>query len=502
MTPLPPRPETVEQLAGVVRDLLGVRPASVPLIKGHSAPMDYLAHAFFADHAPHAIGLAPDDAVDGVVWANRGGGKTFLGAAATLLDMLYKPGIEIRILGGSLEQAQRMHAHLRGFLAIPQLAALVDGRVTDRRVALANGSRLELLAQSQASVRGTRVQKLRCDEVELFDPAVWEAAQLTTRSRTVETDDGPLHVRGTIEALSTMHRAHGLMRDLIDQASNGSRRLFKWGVVDVLDACGPEHACRRDDGSTCPLWNECGGLAKTRDARGEPAGHLSVADAIALKGRVSLSTWSAEMACNRPKLDDLVLPEFDASEHVRPLPADATDEDAGWTWVLGMDFGYRSPTVVLWAAVSPEDTVHVADERIASRRLLGEHVDAILDAPWPAAAWIGIDPAGWQGNAQTGLSDAQQLGRAGLTVRSRRMPVRRGLDLLRTRLRPADGPPTLFIDPACTQLIESLERYHYDEQRPLSEEPAKDGPDHAVDALRYLVTNLDRPGTLNAGSYL
>ena len=39
-----------------------------------------------------------------------------------------------------------------------------------------------VLAQSQRSVRGLRVQKLRCDEVELFDPAVWEAAQLTTRS--------------------------------------------------------------------------------------------------------------------------------------------------------------------------------------------------------------------------------------------------------------------------------------------------------------------------------
>ena len=33
------------------------------------------------------------------------------------------------------------------------------------------------------SVRGTRVQKLRCDEVELFTPEVWDAVQLTTQSK-------------------------------------------------------------------------------------------------------------------------------------------------------------------------------------------------------------------------------------------------------------------------------------------------------------------------------
>ena len=35
-----------------------------------------------------------------------------------------------------------------------------------------------MLAQSQRAVRGLRVQKLRCDEVEMFNPSIWEAAQL------------------------------------------------------------------------------------------------------------------------------------------------------------------------------------------------------------------------------------------------------------------------------------------------------------------------------------
>ena len=42
----------------------------------------------------------------------RGAGKTRLGAIATLLDLLHKPGINIRILAGSLEQSLRMWEHL------------------------------------------------------------------------------------------------------------------------------------------------------------------------------------------------------------------------------------------------------------------------------------------------------------------------------------------------------------------------------------------------------
>ena len=50
---------------------------------------------------------------DPLVWACRGGGKTLVGAA-TLLDMLFKPGMEIRILGGSQTQSERMYEHFVG----------------------------------------------------------------------------------------------------------------------------------------------------------------------------------------------------------------------------------------------------------------------------------------------------------------------------------------------------------------------------------------------------
>src|SRR4051812_28315404 len=153
-----------------LEEFLGLRMPTVPVCAGHDAPFDYMKHAYF------------EPTKDVVVWAPRGGGKTRLAAAATLLDLLHKPGVQCRILGGSLDQSLRMWEHLRG--DVHRCAKhLIDPELRDKHfIRLMAGSKAGVLAQSQKAVRGLRVQKLRCDEVEMFDPGVWEAAQLVTRS--------------------------------------------------------------------------------------------------------------------------------------------------------------------------------------------------------------------------------------------------------------------------------------------------------------------------------
>ncbi|MBL0871729.1 MAG: hypothetical protein IBJ18_14250 [Phycisphaerales bacterium] len=51
------------------------------------------------------------------------------------------------------------------------------------------------------------------------------------------------------------------------------------------------------------------------------------------------------------------------------------------------------------------------------------------------------------------------------------------------------------------KLIESLSRYRYDQENRENLEPRKDGSDHACDALRYLITNLDARSESRAGRY-
>lgn len=507
-------PVTREALAAWVHAQLGLRVstgrASQPDDPGAGTPLDYLCHAFFEGHdrwpaLPGALRTGPTDVV---VWACRGGGKTLMGALASVLDMVFKPGIEVRILAGSAEQGSRMYAHLRRLFdarTSPRLAELVAGRATDRRLRLANGSGVEVLSASHASVRGTRVHKLRCDEVDLFKPDLWEAAQLVTRSATL----GGVRVPGSVECLSTMHLPSGVMHELVEQCALGARRLIRWNVVDVLERCGDDYHCAHAELGPCALWQECKGSAKRTDAL-DTGGHFAIEDALRMKHRVARSTWEAEMLCKRPQRGDCVLPEFEPHRHVVDrLPT----VGEGTLWVAGMDFGFRAPTVIVLGMIDEQGRLCIVDERSASGMVLDAHVRALKaglgdvgrgegtkheagGVAWPAPAWVGVDPAGNATNDQTGISAVTRLRRAGLAVRSKRVPVAEGLNQLRARLAPADeSAPTLLVHQRCKVLIKSLLSYRYDPAHPHSEQPLKgEGHDHAVDALRYLVQNLDPPG--------
>lgn len=475
------RPSSPRELRAFVRDTLGLLIPNEAMVPGHQSPLDYLAHVFFEGR---------DDRSDVIVWANRGGGKTQIGAVATLLDLVFKPGVQVRILAGSFEQSSKMYRYLKSLLRRDALADMVAGNVTGRCLELRNGSRVEVLAQSETAVRGQRIHKLRCDEVELFDDEIWSAAQLTTRS---EPHEAGGFVHGSIEAVSTMHRPYGLMQRLLDETSlTGARRVFKWNVIDVLEPCPPHRAC-----ASCPLWDDCQGRAR------HAAGFIRIDDAISQMRRISADVWKSEMLCERPSARDLVYPEFDESVHVRdsvdPPPAD----DERFRWLGGMDFGYRSPTVFLWAVHDTErDELLIVDEHVASERTAREHIAQVESRRRPLPRWVGADPAGHARNEHTGESTIALWRSAGWKIRTARTTIEAGVEAVRARLRAADGGVRLFVHPRCETLIRSMRSYHFDPDRIEDREPVKDGHDHACDALRYLVLNLDiRRGRVRARVY-
>lgn len=457
---------------------LGVDVMESALTPGNDSPMDYLEWVFFGGGTKCGGG-------DCVIWGPRGGGKTFYGAVATVLEMVFRPGIEVMVLGGSREQSQRMHAHLRRLFERPALCDLVDGKIGERRGRLRNGSVVEVLAQSHTSVRGTRPQVLRCDEVDLFDEDVWEAAQLATRSKDC---GGSMPVRGRIEAFSTCHRPGGLMSRLIQ--SPASRRVFKWNVIDVLERCERERPCER-----CGLFEECAGRA--RATAGAARGHFSIDDALTMKRRAGRAAWEAEMLCTRPMRRTAVFPEFDPARHVAEFGLEGL-RDADW--IAGMDFGFRSPAVILWACVDAADVVRVVAERVVSGAPLREHIAALLGGVpigdserTPVPRWVGVDPAGMQRSDQTAQSQVQVMRRAGLVVKHKRVPLQEGLRIVQARLSPAMGPERLIIHARCTHLIECLQNYRFPDD-PAIVSPIKDGHDHAPDALRYMLVGLEEQG--------
>ena len=281
------------QLQRFVDRLLGLHVNDQPIMPGSASPLSYLVHSFFGDVWRGVGPMHQVDGGDALLWANRGGGKTMLGAAATLLDLIFKPGVQVRVLAGSLEQGRKMHEHLCTLLGRASMRGVLASPPTRRRVRLRHGSQVEILAGSARSVRGVRVHKLRCDELEDLPPDLWDAAQLVTRSGAC----GPWLVRGSIEAMSTHHRLGGLMGRLLDARSapggghcsgEGGRRLFRWTAMDVIERCPPRRACE-----PCLLWCDCRGRAK------QASGFVTVEDLIRQRRRTSDATWRAEMLCER-----------------------------------------------------------------------------------------------------------------------------------------------------------------------------------------------------------
>lgn len=269
-------PRDREALRDWCKQWLDVRLPAKAVCAEHQTPLDYLEYVFFEKGEQ-----------DPLVWACRGGGKTLCGAIATLLDMLFKPGIDIRILGGSQAQSERMYEHLVRMVNARFRDQMIRSgrlsRMTKDGFTLANGSRVELLAQTEGSVRGARVQKVRCDEVDLFSEKVWEAVQLTTRSK--PGSGGAATIRGSIEALSTMNGSDGVIAHLVRQ---GNRKIFRWCVWDVIEKCGD--ACQ-----SCTLNKDCQGKAHDAD------GFVPVSDVRIMRGRVNDTTWAYEVLCDHKR---------------------------------------------------------------------------------------------------------------------------------------------------------------------------------------------------------
>jgi hypothetical protein len=438
----------------------------------HNSPFDYLAASYF------------EPAKDIVVWAPRGGGKTRLAALATLLDLIHKPGIAVRILGGSLEQSLRMWEHL-----MPDLLRCLGDEFpkgNGRSFKLRNKSSAAVLTQSQRAVRGLRVQKMRCDEVELFKPEIWEAAQLVTKSLKTSKERRVFpQIRGCIEAISTLHEPFGLMNTIIEQSSNNGVPLVRWCLLDVLEKCPPERECQ-----TCPLHEECQGVAKDKCE-----GFVSIDDAIAMKKRVSRDTWEAEMLCRRPSVRGCVFPHFDPAIHVRETISSATNAID-----LSIDFGFSNPFVCLWIATCDDGAVHVIDEYVQPQRMLSEHLVELAARSWGTVRHVYCDPAGSARNEQTAASDVSCLRKAGYRVKYSASRIVDGLELMRAALCPAWGSSKLFIHPRCQKLIRALRSYRYAPGG--SELPLKDGEhDHLIDALRYFFINHQRPMRVTSRRY-
>jgi hypothetical protein len=489
------RPATKDDLKNYIKVFLGIDVPDKRICPEHNSPLDYLWHSFNCDFIKEKKILTAETAenaenqlkitsansacsavkfpkpanADCVVWANRGGGKTELAAVATLLDCVFKPGCQVRILAGSEEQAGRMYRYLTDFLRLG-FDKFLSEPIRKTGCRFGNGSVVDVLTQSQASVRGQHIQKLRCDEVELFDNDVFNAAKFTTQS----TDS----IIAGMETISTMHKPYGLMQKLVSSAAKTNTPVFKWCVWETIEKCTDRNC------SQCLLWGDCAGRAK------QAAGYLKIDDCITQMRRSSRAGWEAEMLCLKPNLENVVFDQFDLAIHVRPL-----EYDANLPLYRSLDFGFTNPFVCLWIQVDSEGVVRIIDEYVRTRATIDVHA-AELKARIPNGESRVVatfcDPAGAGANDVTGTSAVRELRSLGINVRYRRSGIAEGIESIRRAIRDGAGKSRFIVSPKCVRLIEALVCYHYPDTPTGDELPLKDGVyDHPIDALRYFFINYE-----------
>jgi hypothetical protein len=465
------RPATKADLKKYIKGFLEITVPDRRICAEHNSPLDYLWHSFQCDFSnPRPA------STDCVVWANRGGGKTQLAAAATLLDCVFKPNCQVRILAGSEDQAGRMYQYLTGFLRNGFDKFLADP-ILKTSCRFKNGSAVEVLTQSQASVRGQHIQKLRCDEVELFSNDVFNAAKFTTQSKG--------RIIAGLECISTMHRPYGLMQKLVSSIQSGLRatshesRLLKWCMWETIEKCTDRNC------SQCPLWADCAGRAQ------EAAGYLKIDDCITQMRRSSRAGWEAEMLCMRPNLENVVFDQFDFSTNVKPI-----EYDPNLPLYRSLDFGFVNPFVCLWIQVDGDGVVRVIDEYVRTRATIDIHAAELKSrTPCDESRVIATfcDPSGKSVNGVSGTGEVRELRSMGINVRYRSSLIAEGIELIRRAVRNGENKSRLVISPRCTCLIEAFACYHYPDTYVPNELPLKDGVyDHPIDALRYFFINFER----------
>lgn len=342
---------------------------------------------------------------------------------------------------------------------------------------------------------------------------------------------------------STRKFSYGLVQKELDKANKTGLHVRHWNVIDVLEKCSPqrhrpeepkvnlyinddtlevlneanykfldpqtqEKFVRQEAYAgcvTCPIFSAC----KTRlvSHQKSTSEMLSPIPEIAEKFKdQSVEDIQTQLLCRKPSSAGLIYPRFNKNIHFKTaneiynmcfdedFPSKLSKHELlkilvenGARFYSGIDFGFTHPFCVVTGAVWGNFCFIVdvisqpnleLDDKIAICQKLKKYNPTVFADP--------EDPASIETFAKKG----------GFRVRRWKKDagsVKRGIEVVRAKLKPAYGDPSLFLlkdDPGCELLATRIESYHFetDLTGEVSEEPAKIDDDE-LDAMRYMVMN-------------
>jgi hypothetical protein len=183
------------------------------------------------------------------------------------------------------------------------------------------------------------------------------------------------------------------------------------------------------------------------------------------------ASWiKQEYECCFEAMEGLVYPGFDECLTSTVLPPEGQ-------LVGGIDWGFRNPFAAVWGFLDKDDVLHIQDERYLAEASLHAHANALpKNVMWYA------DP--------TGPTEIMEFRAAGLKVAKGVNDIRAGIAAVTARLE--TGRLKVHRQ-RCPNLVAESRLYRYPsprERRCESENPVDDH-NHALGALRYLVSKID-----------
>jgi hypothetical protein len=429
--------------------------------------------------------------LDMVLIGPRGGGKTL---ALAIIDHLLVAhfGIEIANVGAIEEQAKKCYSYFEKFCLLPQFRNMLVKPPMLSKTYLKNGGFLEIMPGTMNRVNSPHPNRAHLDEIELMDPKIIEEAKSM-----------PQRQKGRPPATiwtSSRKKAFGPMEDLLLKAAETGMPVYKYCAFEIIENCPPTRHREGEGCKTCPLFTIC--KEKTRDEFGKEVykegpgrasrahGWLSIDDLIQKFMSMDKGVFKAQWLSEKPETFGLAFPMFERSRHVIKYKYDPV-----YPVVAGLDFGFTNPSVALYVQVLPGDILVVFAEDYRPNRTAEMFAESIKEEPWfLATRWRVADAAG-RGDRETlirhGVSNEASRKEGTPEEKSSRIS---SVNIIRYLLDPMGREPLLYISTECKNLIREIERYHHPDQRlnqNIDEIPAKID-DHAVDALRYIVTRMYR----------
>jgi hypothetical protein len=188
------------------------------------------------------------------------------------------------------------------------------------------------------------------------------------------------------------------------------------------------------------------------------------------------SWFRQEYCCAFESVEGLVYPNFNACIVTGTLRVPNPPRLEGKR-VGGIDFGFRNPFAAVWGTLDPDGILWLTGEHYARNKPLSFHA-----AKLPRNVMWYADPSG--------ANEISELTCAGFKVRKGDNMLRTGIAAVTARI---ESGRLKILEGACPNLVAEagLYRYSADPADRRAETPVDDH-NHALAALRYLVSRLDK----------